>query len=96
MITVKAELIRNPDARPGEEWVAISITDTGIGIREEDLPKLFCSFVRLSLPEDMQVKGTGLGLYLVKKITTDVLGGTVNATSVYGRGSEFRLTVPVR
>jgi signal transduction histidine kinase len=75
--------------------VTISITDTGIGILEEDMPKLFCSFVRLTLPDDMQVKGTGLGLYLVKKIVTDVLGGTVSATSVYGQGSEFCLNVPV-
>ncbi len=96
MITVKAELVRAPDAQPGQEQVVISVTDTGIGIREEDLPKLFCSFVRLTLPEDMQVKGTGLGLYLVKKIVTDVLGGTVSATSVYGQGSEFCLTVPVK
>ena len=95
MISVKAELVRVSEAQPGQEQVIISITDTGIGIREEDLPKLFCSFVRLTLPEDMQVKGTGLGLYLVKKIVTDVLGGTVSATSVYGQGSEFCLTVPV-
>ena len=96
MITVKAGLVGGPDIQPGEEQVAISITDTGIGIREEDMPKLFCSFVRLTLPEDMPVKGTGLGLYLVKKIATDVLGGTVSATSVYGQGSEFCLTVPVK
>jgi PAS domain S-box-containing protein len=95
-ITLKTELVRDHDAPSGQERVAISIADTGIGIREEDMPKLFCSFVRLTLPEDMQVKGTGLGLYLVKKIVTDVLGGAVSATSVYGQGSEFRLTVPVK
>lgn len=95
MVTIKAELVRDLDSQPGRDWVTISITDTGIGIREEDMPKLFCSFVRLTLPDDMQVKGTGLGLYLVKKIVTDVLGGTVSATSVYGQGSEFCLTVPV-
>lgn len=96
LITVKARLVQDPGGHAGREQVVISITDTGIGIREEDLPKLFCSFVRLPLPEDMQVKGTGLGLYLVKKIVTDVLGGTVSATSVYGQGSEFCLTVPVK
>jgi len=96
MISVKAELVRGHNTQPGKERVAISITDTGIGIREEDMPKLFGSFVRLTLPEDMQVKGTGLGLYLVKKIVTEVLGGTVSATSVYGQGSTFCLTVPVK
>jgi PAS domain S-box-containing protein len=79
----------------GQDLVTIAIRDTGIGIKEEDLCKLFVSFVRLELPEDMQVKGTGLGLYLVKKIATEILGGTVGVTSVHGQGSEFSLTVPV-
>lgn len=96
MISIKARLVQSPDVQSGQKWVAISISDTGIGIREEDLPKLFGSFVRLTLPEDMQVKGTGLGLYLVKKIVTDVLGGKVSVASVYGQGSEFCLTVPVK
>lgn len=95
-ITVAAALAAGIGGETGQEMVAITIRDTGIGIREEDLPKLFTSFVRLPLPEDMQAKGTGLGLYLVKKIATEILGGTVSVTSVHGQGSEFCLTVPAR
>ena len=94
-ITVKAELVRDTKA-PGAERVIISVIDTGIGIREEDLSKLFSSFVRLPLPEDMQVKGTGLGLYLVKKIVTEILGGTVGVSSTIGQGSTFSISIPVR
>ncbi len=96
MILIKATPVGNKAQAGGQEMVTISIKDTGIGIKEQDLPKLFASFVRLELPEDMQVKGTGLGLYLVKKIATEILGGEVRVTSVHGQGSEFCLTCPVR
>lgn len=95
-ITLKVAGFVDNERPKRQEMVAISVIDTGIGIKEEDLPKLFASFVRLTLPEDMLVKGTGLGLYLVKKIVTEILGGTVSVASVYGRGSEFCLIVPVR
>lgn len=71
-----------------------SVTDTGIGIKEEDLPTLFQSFVRLDSNLKMTVSGTGLGLYLTKKLVTEVLGGEVTATSVYGKGSTFSLLIP--
>lgn len=95
-ITVDVALVGEDERPGGQEMVAISIRDTGIGIKEEDLPKLFASFVRLALPEDMQVKGTGLGLYLVRKIANEILGGTVSVVSEYGQGSEFCLVIPVR
>lgn len=94
-ISVKVSLIRENDEPAGRQQVVIAVADTGIGIREEDMAKLFSSFVRLPLPDGMLVKGTGLGLYLVKKIATDILAGTVSVTSMHGQGSEFRLTVPV-
>lgn len=72
----------------------LSVTDTGIGIKEEDLPMLFNSFVRLDSPLKMSVSGTGLGLYLTKKLVTEVLGGEVVATSNYGKGSTFMLSIP--
>ena len=73
----------------------LRVTDTGIGIKEEDLPVLFQSFVRLDSPLKMTVTGTGLGLYLTKKLATEVLGGEVSATSTYGKGSTFTLSIPV-
>ena len=74
--------------------INLNVTDTGIGIKEEDLPMLFQSFVRLDSALKMTVSGTGLGLYLTKKLVTEVLGGEVSATSIYGKGSTFSLIVP--
>jgi signal transduction histidine kinase len=72
----------------------LSVTDTGIGIREEDLPSLFQSFIRLDSHLKMTVSGTGLGLYLTKKIVTEMLDGAVSASSKLGEGSVFMLTIP--
>ncbi|MDO8947471.1 MAG: PAS domain S-box protein [Desulfocapsaceae bacterium] len=77
-------------------WIEISIKDTGIGIREEDMKLLFGSFVRLETPLKTTTPGTGLGLYLTKKLTTEVLGGTVGAESEEGSGSRFWLRLPQR
>lgn len=85
-ITISAE-------EQGED-MRLSVTDTGIGIKEEDLPNLFQSFIRLDSHLKMTVSGTGLGLYLTKKIVTELLGGEVWASSTYGTGSTFRLTIP--
>ncbi len=74
----------------------ISITDTGIGIKGEDLAKLFEPFVRLESPRSAQTGGTGLGLYLTKKLVQEVLGGTVAVKSEYGKGSTFTFTMPLR
>jgi len=75
--------------------VNISIADTGIGIKTEDIPKLFAPFVRLQSQLTYKTSGTGLGLYLVKKIAKDFLGGDVEVNSEFGKGSTFTLRVPV-
>jgi len=74
--------------------VEIRVRDTGIGIREEDLPLLFRSFVRLDSPVKTKVPGTGLGLYLTQKIATELLGGTVFAKSTFEKGSTFGIRMP--
>jgi len=75
--------------------VNISVADTGIGIKTEDIPKLFVPFVRLQTNLTYKTAGTGLGLYLVKKIAKDFLGGDVEIKSEFGKGSTFTLFVPV-
>ena len=72
----------------------IRVEDTGIGIKEEDIPKLFGSFVRLDSPIRTTTLGTGLGLYLTKKIATEMLHGEVFVESTYGEGSRFGMRVP--
>ncbi len=77
------------------ENLEISVTDTGIGIREEDMENLFQPFhqVDMSLTKDRE--GTGLGLYLSRKLAI-LLGGNVSAKSEFGKGSTFTFTVPLR
>lgn len=67
-----------------------------MGIKEEDISKLFGAFVRVHSPQIMSVKGTGLGLYLTKKIVNDILRGEIMAESEYGKGSRFVIKIPVR
>ena len=74
--------------------VDIAVRDTGIGIAEDDLPKLFEAFERLESHLRVKAGGTGLGLYLTKKLTTELLHGEVDVESRLGEGSTFRLTIP--
>jgi len=74
--------------------VKITVKDSGIGIKKEDMTKLFNSFVRLDSPLRFTTLGTGLGLYLTKKLATEMLKGLVSVESSYGKGSTFMLEVP--
>lgn len=71
----------------------ISIEDSGIGIREEDMPKLFERFERLDENRNRTIEGVGLGLNITKKIVR-VMGGDLKVYSVYGRGSVFTAIIP--
>lgn len=75
--------------------VRIVVTDTGIGIREEDVNNLFRPFVRLHAAGDGEYPGTGLGLYLTAKLVREVLGGEISLTSVYNQGTTFTMLLPV-
>jgi PAS domain S-box-containing protein len=81
-------------ARDHNADVEISVTDTGIGIAEKEMPKLFEAFERLDTHLRVKAGGTGLGLYLTKKLTTDILQGSVSVQSIEGQGSTFTLRVP--
>lgn len=81
-------------AREHDADAEISVTDTGIGIAEEDMPKLFEPFERLDTHLRVKAGGTGLGLYLTKKLATDILQGSISVQSVEGHGSTFTLRVP--
>lgn len=74
--------------------VSIAIGDSGIGISREDIPKLFEAFVRLDSHLKTVVPGTGLGLYLTRKLAVDVLRGDITCQSEEGVGSTFNLTIP--
>ena len=71
----------------------ITVTDTGIGIHTEDIPKLFKSFSRIDAKETHNIEGTGLGLAITGRLI-ELMGGTVEVTSTYGMGSTFHVVLP--
>ena len=74
-----------------EMFVRIDIADTGCGIREEELPKIFRRFYRSELVKDEE--GVGIGLYLTREILQEQ-GGYIKVSSVYGHGSKFSIYLP--
>ena len=74
-------------------WYRILVEDTGIGIRQQDLPRLFAEFGQLGASEKAQA-GTGLGLAITKRIV-EAQGGTVGVESVFGQGSRFYAMLPL-
>jgi CheY-like chemotaxis protein/HPt (histidine-containing phosphotransfer) domain-containing protein len=71
----------------------IEVKDTGKGIREEDIGKLFSEFVQLDLEENKGIEGTGLGLSITKSLVK-AMGGDIAVLSEYGVGSTFTVTLP--
>ena len=86
---------------PGEMTVGrpvtlvMAVSDTGIGIRQEDLGKLFTKFQRIDLKHNSTVEGTGLGLAITHSLVT-VMGGEIRVESEYGKGSVFTVLLPQR
>ncbi|MDR0316815.1 MAG: response regulator, partial [Treponema sp.] len=74
-------------------WLEITVTDSGKGIKTEDQEKLFGSFVQVDSRKNRGIEGTGLGLAITKKLC-EAMGGDISVKSEYGRGSEFRVTIP--
>jgi PAS domain S-box-containing protein len=81
-------------AREAGETVEISVADTGIGIAEKDLARLFQPFERMESRLRVKAGGTGLGLYLTRKLCSDILQGSVSVQSRVGEGSVFTLKIP--
>jgi len=79
----------------GAEFLEICVIDTGIGIRREEVGRLFQPFVQLDSGPARKYEGTGLGLALVKQLT-ELQGGRVAVTSRPGSGSEFIVWLPYR
>ncbi len=77
----------------GNDNVEISVTDSGIGIPAEDIPHLFQKFYRVDNSETREINGTGLGLFLSRKLTESI-GGSLNVESEYKKGSTFTVKLP--
>jgi two-component system phosphate regulon sensor histidine kinase PhoR len=73
--------------------VCLQVLDTGIGIPERDLPRIFERFYRVDKARSRELGGTGLGLSIVKHLV-QAMHGTVRASSVFGQGSTFQVRLP--
>ncbi|MDR1274964.1 MAG: response regulator [Candidatus Accumulibacter sp.] len=73
--------------------LVVSIEDSGIGIREEDMDKLFGDFQQLNLTRNKGIEGTGLGLAIAKNLSI-AMNGDISCKSEYGKGSTFTLRLP--
>jgi len=92
--------LRQPSDRAGDRARLVpqdvvwgSVADEGIGIKREDLPKLFQEFSQVDSSSSRRAQGTGLGLALCKKFV-EMHGGTIGADSVFGRGAAFWFLLP--
>jgi signal transduction histidine kinase len=92
--------LRQPADRAGDrarllpqDVVWISVTDEGVGIKREDMPKLFQEFSQVDSSASRRAQGTGLGLALCKKFV-EMHGGTIGADSVYGKGAAVWFLLP--
>ena len=74
-------------------WLRLDVADTGIGIREENLARLWDEFFREKRAETRELEGNGLGLSIVKRLV-ERAGGRLEATSVEGEGSVFTVLLP--
>ena len=86
-------LIFREKQREGDEIeLYVAVEDTGIGIRKEDIPKLFKSFERLDLEKNHSIEGTGLGMAIVTNLLK-MMGSEIEVESDYGRGSTFYFVI---
>ncbi len=69
-------------------WLVSSVRDTGIGIREEDLPRLFADYNQVDMGANRKIGGTGLGLAITKRLA-EMMDGGISVESEYGKGSTF-------
>jgi two-component system phosphate regulon sensor histidine kinase PhoR len=76
------------------EYMEIRVEDTGVGITQEELPKIFDKFYRVKNPKTRQVIGTGLGLAIVKGVV-DAHQGSIQVESVPDEGTSFKILLPI-
>jgi signal transduction histidine kinase/CheY-like chemotaxis protein len=87
-ITFERESKRGDDSGDGEVTLISTVKDTGVGIKPEDIDRLFSAFGQVNTKANRGTEGTGLGLSITKKLI-EMMGGTITVESEYGVGSTF-------
>jgi len=85
--------VTQEDVDANSTTLKIAVKDTGIGIKEDDLDKLFVNFQRLDMKKNRSIEGTGLGLAITNRLA-EAMGGWIEVESVYGEGSTFTIYIP--
>jgi signal transduction histidine kinase/ActR/RegA family two-component response regulator len=73
-------------------WLRLQVSDTGIGIKPEDIPNLFLEYQQVDMKANRRVEGTGLGLSITEHLA-QLMGGEIEVSSIYGTGSTFSATI---
>jgi CheY-like chemotaxis protein/anti-sigma regulatory factor (Ser/Thr protein kinase) len=76
----------------GDVWISICVSDTGVGIKEEDMAKLFTDYNQVDTRANRKIEGTGLGLSITKKLV-ELMDGDISVESEYGKGTTFRVLI---
>lgn len=92
-ISIRVRYHKGSEASGDGGCMEITVADRGVGIREEDLPRLFRPFEQLEAPLTKQFAGVGMGLVLVRKLI-EVHGGAIRVESDYGKGTRVIFTIP--
>lgn len=89
---VKLSVSGVPGEKPGTERLHMEVKDTGCGIKEEDLEKIFENFSQVDARQNRTAEGTGLGLSISRRLV-ELMGGSIRVESVYGEGTTFILEI---
>ena len=88
-VTLQVDSVDNKD---DTIYLWVSVSDTGIGIKEDELYLLFDPFIRLDMKKNKNIEGTGLGLSITKRLL-EMMGGNLTVESIYGKGSTFSFVI---
>ncbi|MDP8955353.1 MAG: ATP-binding protein, partial [Actinomycetota bacterium] len=83
------------EGRVGDGRLELSVADQGVGIKPEDIPRIFDRFHQAGDALTREAEGAGLGLYITKRLV-DAMGGNISVTSAPGEGATFRVSLPAR
>ena len=92
--SVRLSVTKSRQDMPDDKILLTAVVqDTGIGIREEDMGRLFGKFERMDMEKNSTIEGTGLGLAIIRQLL-ERMDGTISVESVYGKGSTFTVSIP--